>query len=112
MAIGCGGQAPLVISQQGLYLLALGPYSRPEVLKFIPLAKKQTKSGTAQGHLVYQVSQSHFLSNPKSEVCGLCLKPETFPVGLRAGFENEVTTKLRFSDFPVKSSSITGQCNI
>lgn len=39
-AIGWGGQALLVISQQGLYHLAPGPHSRLEVVKCVPVAKK------------------------------------------------------------------------
>lgn len=35
----------------------------------------------------------------------LCQRP--FFIGLKAGLENEVTTKLGFSDFTFKSSSVT-----
>lgn len=31
----------------------------------------------------------------------MCLSQKPFSVGLRAGFENEVLTKFRFSDFPL-----------
>lgn len=42
----------------------------------------------------------------------MCLSQKPFSAGLRAGFENEVTTKFRLSDCPTKSISATDQCNV
>lgn len=42
----------------------------------------------------------------------MCLSQKPFSIGVWAGFENEVTTKFRFSDFPIKSSSVIDQRNI
>lgn len=113
VAIGWGGQVLfLVISQERMYHLVPGPHSMPDVVKCLPFARKGAKPRSDQRHLVYQVSQSHFPSRSKCEVCEMCLSQKPFSAGLRAGFENEVTTKFRFSGFPIKSISVTDQCDV
>lgn len=49
VAIGWRGQALLVISQQGLYLLVLGLHSRPEVFKCLPLGQEVNQTLNSPG---------------------------------------------------------------